>query len=166
MAKDGAQQRLPSRPRRQLVVAIGAFCAMPAVAIAQAAKNAPKAAAPAPGNAERAALEKRVLAYWAARKGSDLGAAYAFYSPEFRAAHPRPDFLRDYQRLIRFPPEKFSVESVEFVQGGAEANVKVKLELNRNIEGHNVALAGISEEVWVRVDRTWWKKDEPLKFNV
>jgi hypothetical protein len=116
--------------------------------------------------AMRAMLEKRVTAYWAARKGSDLGAAYAYYSPAFRATKSRPEFLRDFQRLIRFPPEKFTVEAIVFQPGAREASVKVRLDLQRNIEGQNVAISGVAEETWVFVDRNWWKKDEPLNINV
>lgn len=124
--------------------------------------NAPSVAS---DKAARTALEKRVMAYWTARKESDLGAAYAFYSPEFRAGKARPVFLRDFQRLIRFPPEKVRVEGVEFAEGRREAMVKVRLELTRNIEGQEVPMSGVTEETWVLVDRNWWKKDEPLVIN-
>ena len=107
-----------------------------------------------------------MTSYWTARKGSDLGAAYAYYSPEFRAATTRAEFLRNFQRLIRFPPDSFAVEGMEFQPDGRGATVKVRLELTRSIEGQNVAMSGITEEAWVFVDRNWWKKDEPLGVNI
>jgi hypothetical protein len=153
---------MPSRRQfLHLLIAAG-FALAAGAAIAQGTP----AASPAIDNARRVALEKRVAAYWAARKGSDLGAAYAYYSPAFRAGTTRPDFLRNFQRLIRFPPDKFAVDSVDIQPEGRTAIVKVRLELTRSIEGQNVPLSVISEETWVFVDRNWWKKEEPLAVNV
>ena len=131
-------------------------------AVAQGKPTGP----PQSAKAQRVTLEKRVTSYWTARKGSDLGTAYNYYSPEFRAATTRTEFLRNFQRLIRFPPDKFAVEGVEFRPDGRAATVKVRLELTRSVEGQNVPLSAITDEAWVFVDREWWKKDEPLAVNV
>lgn len=159
----GAVVATVTRRRRFLRLLAGTGFALAAgAAIAQGRA----ASSPENDGTRRAALEKRVASYWTARKGSDLGAAYAYYSPEFRAATARLEFLRNFQRLIRFPPDKFAVEGIDFQPGGRAATVKVRLDLTRNIEGQNVALSGITEETWVFVDRNWWKKDEPLAVNV
>ena len=149
--------------RRLLWILTGAGVATLADSALAQGQQQPSAAGE---KARRAALEKRIVAYWTARQGSDLGAAYAFYSPEFRAATARPEFLRNYQRLIRFPPEKITIEAIDFQSGGLEAAVRVRLHLHRDFEGQRIPLSGISEESWVFVDRNWWKKDEPLRINV
>jgi hypothetical protein len=114
----------------------------------------------------RVAVEERVSAYWNARKNSDLAAAYAFYSPEFQAATARSIFLRNYQRLIRFPPASFAIEAIELDATGREATVKVRLNLDHEVEGTTIPMTGVTEEIWVYVDRNWWKKDEPLRINI
>ena len=115
--------------------------------------------------ASRQSLEQRVLEYWSARKDSDLGAAYGFYAPSFRAQVARRDFLRNYQRLVRFPPETVAIAAVDMAAPGLTAAVSVRIELTRTFEGHAIPISTLANETWVLEDGLWWKKDEPMTLN-
>jgi len=121
---------------------------------------------PADVHANDDAVKSRVLAYWAARQKADLGAAYEFYSPTFRAQHSRTQFLSGFRRLVRFPPEEVRVLEVTRSPDGAAANVRVTLRLKSELAGQQVDIEATSEETWILEEGLWWKKDEPFVPNV
>lgn len=111
-------------------------------------------------------IEARVKAYWEARQMADLTTAYTFYSPEFKEKTPRELFLRNYRRLIRFPLDSVSIESIKVDPSNIRALVRVKVTLNSAIEGKDLQLSTYPEETWVYVENQWWKETEPVLPNI
>jgi hypothetical protein len=142
-----------------LALAILALLALPGCAGTRVAPTVTAAHA-------EATLTARVETYWAARQNSDLAAAYESYSPEFRSTTPRSLFLKNYQRLVRFPPDRVVIESISLDESKREAAVTIRLILTRDIEGKPVVFDGVTEERWIYMDGTWWKKSEPLRINI
>jgi len=130
------------------------------------AAGIPQSAAPSVPADDQARLTRRGESYWALRRGSDLAGAYEFYAEPFRQATPRSEFLRNYQRLIRFPPDETTVLAVQFSPSRREARVTVQLKLTRDIQGTRVPLETVSVETWILRDDEWWKEGEPFTPNV
>ena len=126
----------------------------------------PQPAAPAPRVSVEDQIEARVKAYWDARQNADLPTAYTFYSPEFKEKTPRELFLRNYRRLIRFPLDSISIESIKIDPSNVRALVRLKVSINQVIEGKELLLSTYPEETWVYVENQWWKETEPFLPNI
>ncbi|OGP90314.1 MAG: hypothetical protein A2156_12050 [Deltaproteobacteria bacterium RBG_16_48_10] len=126
----------------------------------------PQPAAPAPRVSVEDQIEARVKAYWDARQKADLPTAYTFYSPGFKEKTPRELFLRNYRRLIRFPLDSISIESIKIDPSNVRALVRLKVSINQVIEGKELLLSTYPEETWVYVENQWWKETEPFLPNI
>ncbi|MGH7322965.1 MAG: nuclear transport factor 2 family protein [Candidatus Rokuibacteriota bacterium] len=103
-------------------------------------------------------LRSRVEGYWQARQRRDLGSMYEFYTPTYRARHPRDGFLGQ-RRLVRFDVLHFQIATVRVAGDRGEVTVAYRTSLPtipRPIE------AEVTES-WIRTaDGRWYREPTPL----
>jgi hypothetical protein len=111
-----------------------------------------------PPRGELEDLRSRVERYWQARQQRDLGAMYEFYTPAYRARHPRDEFLRQ-RRLVRFDVLRFEVATLRLSGDRAEVTVGYQTRfptIPQPIE------AEVTES-WTRMpDGRWYREATPL----
>jgi hypothetical protein len=116
---------------------------------------------PPPGEAADKALRGRVTAYWRARTKSDLLTAFTFYEPQFRRQYTPQEFLLKFHRLVRFKPEFLGIDRIRYEPDGSKAIAFIRLRTRPDVL-LNQEIVSVTEETWLLLSGTWYKKGEAL----